>query len=122
MTKQRMVYCDDERLAKMDHAEELYLDMNEGMQNAEGDVPERVEYLRNNLMHALGRLTSKMPNEDWPVEQTEKLIDLVKWCHAYRNELRIFIHEYKGHDCSDARMSMRMVTDEAFGAPEGVVH
>ena len=122
MSKQTLKAADAEKLASLDHAQELYLDLNEGLQNAEGDIPERVEYLRESLLDGLGRITASYPRDDWPDEKKDKLIDLVKWCFAYRNEIRIFIGEYRGQDCSDARIGFRMVTDEVFGAPDGVVH
>ena len=121
MSKQKLQYSSDEKLAAMNHGEELYLDMNESLKFADGNVPERVEYLRRHLLDALGILTASYPRDDWPDERKAKLTDLVRWCHAYRNELRIFIHEHKGHDCSDARLVQRMITDEVFGA-SGVAH
>ena len=122
MSKRTLKPVDAERLAEMDHAEELFLDLNEGMQNAGSDIPERVEYLREGLLNALGTLSSKYPRDDWSDEQKDRLIELVRWCFSYRNEIRIFIGEYRGQETSDARIGFRMITDEVFGAPDGVIH
>jgi hypothetical protein len=122
MSKEKLKPADAEVLAEMDHATELYLDLNESVKNADSDIPERVEYLRESLLSALGTLSSKYPRDDWSDEQKGRLIDLVRCCFAYRNEIRIFIGELKGQDCTEARMGYRMLTDEVFGAPDGVVH
>ena len=125
MTKKTVSEVPPERLLDMDHTEELFLDLNQSMKLAEGDVPERVEYLRDSLLHGLGILTARPWSASWSEEEKEKGINILKWCFHYRNELRIFINEYQGHDCTEARARWRFVTDEKFGpsaGPPGSIH
>lgn len=121
MSKMTLSHLAPEEMLELDHANELFLDLNQSMKEAEGDIPERVEYLRDSLLHGLGLLTARYWSDDWSDEEKEKGVKILRWANHYRNELRILINEHKGHDVTEARASFRMITDEVFGAP-GVVH
>jgi hypothetical protein len=123
MSKMTLSHLAPEEMLELDHAGELFLDLNESVKMADdSDLPERVEYLRDSLLHGLGLLTARYWSDDWSDEEKEKGVNILRWANHYRNELRILINEHKGHDCTEARASFRMVTDEVFGAPEGVIH
>ena len=123
--KQAMVYLDDEGMAKINAADELYVDLHRSTEACDSEYKQRIDFLQNSLLDALGRITQQYPRiDEWDEERVEKLHDYIAWSWAYRNELRLlWSMQHPEHDVTDAAKDWRFVTEEKFGPlPDEVVH
>ena len=121
MTKQKLTYASDERMAEIDAGAELGVDILAGTQALSTEYAERIEYLKTNLWDVLGRISQWNPRlEEWPEERVEKFCSYLKYAWHYRQEIRLLTYLARGEvDVTDHLAEWRFYSDKEFGPLPG---
>ena len=123
--KQALQYLDDEGMAKIDAAEQMYIDLNRSTSACDEDYRQRIDFLQESLLDVLGRITQHYPRiDDWSEERVKELHNWMAWGWHYRNEMRLlWAMQNPDHDVTEASKGWRFASEEEFGPlPDSVVH
>lgn len=122
---QPLQYADEEKMAKIDPAEELYVDLLRSTEACDEEMKKRIEWLQGSLFDVLGRISQHYPRIDqWSEERVEELHNWVSWSWHFRNELRLlWAMQNPDHDVTEAAEGWKFACEDKFGPlPDAVIH